>query len=188
MEEILFENEIAKPIFSQGYYVTKSGKIVSVKVRGGQGRLDYNNPFELKSTQDRDGYLQVCLSHVVQGKQKRVYKRVHRLVWEAFNGVIPNDLTVDHINSVTTDNRLENLQLLTREDNTSKAKKGTIPWQKGKKHTSRNIYKLYINNEYVGNFDKKELKANFNLSRYDIDDYSKLTKNKIKNNIRLEKV
>ena len=48
----------------------------------------------------------------------------HRIVWETFNGDIPDEYEVDHINDVRDDNRLCNLQLLTRLDNMRKAHKG----------------------------------------------------------------
>ena len=188
MQEILFNDEIAIPLKYCGYYATRSGKILSVKVRGKRGQLDYSKPFELKYKTDKDGYLEVCLSLTIQDKQKRIYRRVHRLVWEAYNGEIRDNLTIDHINNRPSDNRLENLQLLTREENTSKAIKGKEPWQKGKKHSSRVIYKCYVNNTYVGNYDRKELIEKFNLSRNDVENPYKLTRRKLENNIRLEKV
>ena len=44
-------------------------------------------------------------------------KRVHRLVWEAFNGPIPGRLEVNHKDLNRTNNRLENLELLTHQEN-----------------------------------------------------------------------
>lgn len=41
----------------------------------------------------------------------------HRLVWEAFNGTIPDGLEINHKNSVRSDNRLANLELITRSGN-----------------------------------------------------------------------
>ncbi len=46
---------------------------------------------------------------------------MHRVIWIAAHGDIPDGMTIDHINSDKTDNRLCNLQLLTIEDNILKA-------------------------------------------------------------------
>lgn len=45
----------------------------------------------------------------------------HRIVYETFNGEIPEGYEVDHINTIRDDNRLENLQLLSHLDNMRKA-------------------------------------------------------------------
>ena len=39
------------------------------------------------------------------------------MVYEAFNGQIPEGLQVNHINEIKTDNRLENLNLMTAKEN-----------------------------------------------------------------------
>lgn len=41
----------------------------------------------------------------------------HRLVWEYHNGEIPEGYTIDHINNIRGDDRIENLRLLTKKDN-----------------------------------------------------------------------
>ena len=53
----------------------------------------------------------------------------HRAIWESFNGEIPANMESDHINDERTDNRLCNLQLLTKQDNCKKAARrpGWIP-------------------------------------------------------------
>ena len=50
-------------------------------------------------------------------------KFVHKLVWEAFNGKVENGYEIDHIDNDPTNNRLDNLQLLTHRKNTGKASK-----------------------------------------------------------------
>ena len=50
-----------------------------------------------------------------------IKKRVHRLVWEAFNGPIEGRLEVNHKNLKRDDNRLENLELLTHRENVNHA-------------------------------------------------------------------
>lgn len=63
-----------------------------------------------------NGYYSVTLSK--EGKKKTF--SVHGLVYTSFNGPLPDGMTIDHINGDKRDNRLENLQLLTRGDNARK--------------------------------------------------------------------
>ena len=50
---------------------------------------------------------------------------VHRVVWEAFNGPIPNGMDIDHIDGNPRNNSLKNLQVLSHTDN---LKKRDIDW------------------------------------------------------------
>ena len=45
--------------------------------------------------------------------------RVHRVIWETMVGEIPNGMFIDHINTIRTDNRLENLRVVTRKENSN---------------------------------------------------------------------
>ena len=60
-----------------------------------------------------NGYYRVILC---KQSIKKTYL-VHRLVWETFNGTIPEGLQVNHLNEVKTDNRLSNLNLMTQKEN-----------------------------------------------------------------------
>lgn len=42
---------------------------------------------------------------------------IHRSVWQAFNGAIPDGLEVNHKNGQRADNRLSNLELVTKSGN-----------------------------------------------------------------------
>ena len=61
------------------------------------------------------GYLRVCISKDGKGKMFSV----HRLVYSAFNGAIPHDMQVNHIDEDKTNNRLENLNLMTPKQNSN---------------------------------------------------------------------
>lgn len=71
----------------------------------------------VKPRPDRTSYLTVDFSR----DSKYTKRRVHRVVWEAFNGPIPDRLEVNHKNLDRMDNRLENLELLTHRDNVNHA-------------------------------------------------------------------
>ena len=80
----------------------------------------YKIPKKLKHRLDRDGYCEVILYN------KDGYRnfRIHKLVAEHF---IPNpeDLdTVDHIDFDLKNNNIDNLQWLSRSDNSKKKKRG----------------------------------------------------------------
>ena len=58
---------------------------------------------------NRYGYLAAKLN------RKTYY--VHRLIWTICNGSIPEGFDIDHINGNRSDNRIENLRLVTRQGN-----------------------------------------------------------------------
>lgn len=49
--------------------------------------------------------------------RKRLRVLVHRLVWETFNGPIPEGYEIDHKNRNRADNRLDNLRCVTHVEN-----------------------------------------------------------------------
>lgn len=69
---------------------------------------------------------------------------VHRAVWEAFNGKIPDRLEVNHKNLIREDNRLENLELLTHQQNVQHAQdiynEGMQRIARGKRHGPKSMY------------------------------------------------
>lgn len=82
-----------------------------------------------------------------------VYTRrsVHRLVWEAFNGPIPGRLEVNHKDLNRANNRLENLELLTHQQNVQHAidaykSQGLLRAVKGTKGFIAGRHSQYKNN------------------------------------------
>ena len=63
----------------------------------------------------------------------KVY-RLHRIIYIMFNGHIPQRTEIDHINRDRSDNRIENLRLVTRQQNTfNTAAKGCSFHKRSKK-------------------------------------------------------
>ena len=94
------------PIFSK-YAASKEGEILNVKT----GRI-------LKKTLSYHGYYQFKVNDKKMIKPKNYY--IHRFEWECVRGVIPEGFVIDHIDSVRTSNKIENLQLLTLVENIRK--------------------------------------------------------------------
>lgn len=88
---------------STPYYATKEGKILNMSKR-----------IELKLSQS-GSYLRFNAAY---GLNKKFL--VHRVIWECFNGPIPDGMDVDHIDGNPKNNSLSNLQLLTHRDNLRK--------------------------------------------------------------------
>ena len=91
----------------------EAGKVYRTR---GPGGIKLDKPQEMKGS-DSNGYLVVKISN---GTTKMTC-RVHRIVWISQHGVIPEGYCVDHINSDKKDNRISNLQLLTHQENSTKA-------------------------------------------------------------------
>lgn len=66
-----------------------------------------------KPTRGRDGYYRIQLWKQSIGKAYQV----HRLVWSAFNGPIPEGMQVNHIDEKPSNNSLSNLNLMTPKEN-----------------------------------------------------------------------
>lgn len=70
-------------------------------------------PKILKQWLNHKGYPKVSFCY----NEKKENKFVHQLMWLAWRGEIPEGYQVNHINEIKTDNRLDNLNLMTPKEN-----------------------------------------------------------------------
>ena len=103
--------ECKKVSFNENYIVSKDGEVANLKTCK-----------KLQGT-PRKGYLRISIG----GKNYSI----HRLVWEAFNGPIPNGYYIDHIDGDRSNNSISNLRIVTQSENMKNAMKnghkGQIP-------------------------------------------------------------
>lgn len=114
-------NEIWKPImgYEGCYEISNKGEVRSLS-RTKKG-VRYGKPYEyqtkemqLKQHVDCKGYLRVKL----QKDGNKETCKVHRLVAQTFLGDI-TDKEIDHINTIKTDNRVENLKIVSSKENSN---------------------------------------------------------------------
>ena len=85
--------------------------------------------------------------------KKKAYQ-AHRIIWEMYNSAIPEDMEIDHINRVRTDNRLSNLRLVNRNQNQwNREARGTA--RSGSKWMAR--IRKHGELHYIGTYDTEEL-------------------------------
>lgn len=126
MVVLKYLNEIWKdiPDFEGKYQASNFGRIKSLNYnRTGKEQL-------LKFCINNHGYLFVRLFK--NGKVKNYL--IHRLVWIAFHGAIPEGMQINHIDEDKTNNRLDNLELMTCKENNNW---GTANERRRKTQTNR---------------------------------------------------
>lgn len=124
--------------FEDYYEVSNIGRVRSLNryvvcdVRGNE-RLEIGKMLRLGK---RAGYPQVSLTK----HNERATVRVHRLVYTAFVGDIPDDKGINHKNCVKDDNRIENLECITQKENIRHASRnGLMSTQVGEKNGSSKL-------------------------------------------------
>lgn len=99
---------------------------------------------------------------------------VHRLVWEAFNGIIPKHKQVNHKNGVKFDCRLKNLNLKTPKGNMTHAIRKGLNNTKGSHNGSSKLGEadvLFIRELFTtGTYSQKELSDSIGVNFVTIHD------------------
>ena len=95
------------PVFSN-YAANKNGDVINVKTK----RI-------LKMKKSDKDYLFFSICDKKLEKPKNYYQ--HRFVYEVFQGPIPHCFEIDHVNNISSDNRIKNLQILPHKQNSGKS-------------------------------------------------------------------
>lgn len=149
-----------KQSYKDMYIVSNLGRVVSIKNK--------KFPKLLRGSSDgRRGYLKIKLYNQL-GEAETVY--IHRIVLYSFSiskGIdVGVEMTVDHINGIRTDNRLENLQWLSSLDNTLR---------RDYKWTNREPIFLHkddvLKSYFVENLTMREISSKFNIDTQTISEF-----------------
>ena len=145
--------EVWKPIknYEGIYEISNLGRVKSLKriVKKGIYNINITEKI-LKQTLNINKYLMVSLNK--NGIKKNV--KVHLLVAESFlnhKTDSTHKIVVDHIDNDKTNNKLENIQLITNRENCSKEKRGFSKYTGvgyAKRERKWRAY-IYINNKFI---------------------------------------
>ena len=111
-KEMLVMNYGITFVSEDGLHIMKGPKTISQSVNKSTGYVMINvrDKAEYQATPKEE-----------RTKHTACYKlQVHRVVYAWFRGEVPEDMVVDHIDTNKADNSLENLQLLTQDENMAK--------------------------------------------------------------------
>lgn len=145
------EEEIWLPIdgFEGIYEISNMGKVKSVErtiTYINRWGTETNRTFKsciLKPSQDKDGYLYVTLKK----NGIETYKKIHRLIAEAFIPNPQNKPTVNHKNHNRQDNRVENIEWATYLEQYDNIWKNNV--ENAHCCQSKQVYKYSLENTFL---------------------------------------
>ena len=129
----------------ENYEISTCGKVRS---------LNYNHTGKIKELSPGNirGYLVILFSS--NGKKKQFY--IHQLMAITFLNHTPDyyNKIIDHKNNIRTDNRLDNLQIITHRENSTKDRKRNLPTGVSLLKNGKYRSQIWKNNKKVslGNF------------------------------------
>jgi hypothetical protein len=129
----------AVPWLAITYEISDGGQLRRVTRRRAQsnGKLKFVRTL-VDSHTTGHGYLKIEMYR----EKDRLRAYVHRLVWETFRGTIPSGLDVNHRDGNKSNNRLENLEVVTRSENMLHMFKHLKPSLNRKRGTAHHFARL----------------------------------------------
>lgn len=88
---------------------------IKEKLHYRDGHLYWNQDISNIKAGSKAGCINSIGYHVIR-YNKKLYL-AHRLIWTLFNGTIPKGMQIDHINQIRSDNRIDNLRLVSHKQN-----------------------------------------------------------------------
>jgi hypothetical protein len=150
---------------------------VEVSNLGNVRNLWRNQVIARKPAKHQSGSLVVGIS---VGGHRGVTRRIHVLVAEAFIGPKPPKMDVNHIDGDKTNNRLENLEYVTRSENLKHSWRiGTSTYTPFRERGERNATAIVsdaavaeIKQAFIAGEDRKSIAARYGISYHTVWDYT----------------
>ena len=157
----------------EDYTIDETGNVFSIR----------KNKY-LKQTINRNGYCKVTLQ---KDKYRKMFS-VHRLVAQAYLKNYSNKLQVNHINGIKTDNRVENLEMVTAKENMQKAVEIGL-FDKCKEIQRKNAIKKNLGKYHIlASESAKKRVAKYDKNNNLIQVYNSITEASRKNNINITSI
>lgn len=121
------------------YQVSNLGRVKSL----GNGNSNNSKRRILKTYKQKSGHLRIRLNK--NGVCKKYL--VHRLVYEAFNGEIPEGMVINHIDEIPWNNIIDNLMACTQKNN--------VNWGTATKRRTKKLCKSVLQYDSQNNFIKE---------------------------------